>query len=102
MSGLSEGLENAAVQCSRQRCMVQRMKEELKETREFVEVSIASNPPHSHVHVVRTLQHLQGEGVWKSIYPYTATVLHARVVSVQCLLPHCRFCQSPTRSGRGS
>lgn len=38
VSGLSEGLENAAVQCSRQREMVQSMKKELKETQEFIEV----------------------------------------------------------------
>ena len=39
VTGLSEGLENAAVQWSRQREMVQRMKKELKETQEFVEVN---------------------------------------------------------------
>lgn len=41
VSGLSEGLENAAVQCSRQREMVQSMKKELKETQEFIEVRIS-------------------------------------------------------------
>ena len=38
VSGLSKGLELAAVQCSQQREMVQRMSRELSETREFVEV----------------------------------------------------------------
>lgn len=40
VSGLSKGLELAAVQCSQQREMVQRMNRELSETREFVEVRI--------------------------------------------------------------
>ena len=38
VSGLSEGLENSAVQCSSQRDTVQAMKKELQETHEFVEV----------------------------------------------------------------
>ena len=49
VSGLSEGLENAAVQCSRQREMVQSMKKELKETQEFIEVRISVNKLHKHV-----------------------------------------------------
>ena len=73
MSGLSEGLENAAVQCSRQRCMVQRMKEELKETREFVEVSIDISQVIHHTHMYMLYVHFstsRGKGCG-SLYIHT-------------------------------